>query len=449
VIAVLVACGSTPPVDGDTADSGPPPNAAPALEVGLVELTQALLTGPQAGAGSGLRVLGGDVDGDGLPDLAVGAPAAVPGGSVWLASGAARETWALLDALPGRVSGLADGSSVGASVALGDLDGDGSDDVVIGAPGVEGGAGRVGRFAATQDVQDFALDALWSASGGAGDGLGADLVATPDVDGDGLDDLLLGAPGQGEAAGAVWLLRGGAYAGTLDLDAVAGRLVGEAGAGLGARVGTLGDIDGDGLSEIAAGGPTLATGGAIDVYAGPLKATPILVSPMARVHGASIDDEIGSGPVGGADVDGDGHADLVFGAPSLPGGGGAFVHLAPLVGDVWAATAAIRFVPSGESDGLGAVARAVDLDADGEMDIVVAAPDATDGGACVHFGPLVGTIVWNSGALRITAPGQGDFGTDAAVLDLANDGWPDLVLAGDGATGSGVLFLLDGGVRSL
>jgi hypothetical protein len=121
----------------------------------------------------------------------------------------------VVDALDASVviTGTEGASAAGAAVALGQLDGDASDELVIGATGgtgVLGGGGLVGVFRALPD-EDVGLESadhrLYSADPGGE--LGAAIAIAPDIQGDGYPDLLvagpLDTPGLRIGAGAVWV----------------------------------------------------------------------------------------------------------------------------------------------------------------------------------------------------------------------------------------------------
>ncbi|MBL8694191.1 MAG: FG-GAP repeat protein [Planctomycetes bacterium] len=124
----------------------------------------------------------GDVSGDGIPDFALGAPSAGTG-SVKIHSGAGA---ALLHSLPGA----AVGSSFGASMAgVGDLDGDGSGDLLVGAPtepGIGGGIGVLRWFSGSAHSLLFEKRGLFPASSDTG--LGSRVSALGDIDSDGIPE---------------------------------------------------------------------------------------------------------------------------------------------------------------------------------------------------------------------------------------------------------------------
>ena len=112
------------------------------------------------------------------------------------------------EAITTRIDGDEEGMALGSALAGNlNLDGDDMPDFAMGAPGANDGAGAVMVwYGALQDTAKSS-DAGWHVNGAkAGDGLGTSLSGTGDMNGAGLDDLLVGAPAADGGAGAVWLL---------------------------------------------------------------------------------------------------------------------------------------------------------------------------------------------------------------------------------------------------
>ncbi len=155
-------------------------------------------------------IVTGDFDGDGIQDVAVGVPESdlshPQGGAVFIYKGAAT---GLPSAPTWTITGDTDTAQLGAVMAAGDLDGDGIDDLAIAAPGddiieVDSGAVVLYRFDSTGPV--LIRDPLSGLSRGANFGAGA--IAIADIDGDGQKDLIVGSPGADLAATATISSRG-------------------------------------------------------------------------------------------------------------------------------------------------------------------------------------------------------------------------------------------------
>ncbi|MBP8136562.1 MAG: FG-GAP repeat protein [Candidatus Eisenbacteria bacterium] len=406
---------------------------------------------PDSGARSGgATATAGDVNGDGYSDLLVGQPG-------W-SSNHPREGRVLL--FLGTASGFApvpswefaskrNGARLGTSVApAGDVNGDGYADVLVGAPALTenfSGEGRAYLFLGSS--AGLASEPAWTVDGGSVDAkLGASLSTTGDLDGDGLDDIAIGATGLG-AAGSVLVYLGSPSGPAPSPFAT---LVGAApGCGFGYSVAAAGDVDGDGRGDLIVGAPdesngALAYAGAAHLFGMPAGSS---LKPHDVLRGDVTNARLGYAVAGIGDLDGDGHADVCAGAPfrTDPAGGptsqGAV--LVAMGGPLSLTSTPLIEGPSVVDVATGgqfgaSVAPAGDVNGDGYADFAVGAPvNYVDGAsvwpegyACVYQGtpssafPSHAVLAWSA----IGDPSSG-FGTSVcAAGDGDGDGYGDVVV---------------------
>lgn len=399
----------------------------------------------------------GDMDGDGRADIAFAAPqqdvaSRFRAGRVYIMRGG---TALLPDQSIALVTNLMvlDGASAddqaGTSIAGGgDFNGDGLDDLAVGIPSADAGsvtnAGRVAIvFGGTNLPAGLTLDALDGTNGcvyvgeAVSNHAGFAVAFAGDVNGDGLDDLIAGAPdysaGNTSKVGRAYLVFGRAQGPTTNLlGALSGAngciLAGEDSSDrAGAAVAEMGDFDGDGLQDVVVGAPvagSLFEGRAYVVFGRTNWPPALSLSALQGTNGFRVD-----GPqlfaafaesVAGADVNGDGRADLVTGARNV---NRAYIIYGTASPSPIYATASLNgtsgvVLASSESGAFGAaVARAGRVNYDACDDILVAATGQPTNGF-----PSAGRVYALMGAPAFSAT------TDVATLVNGTNGF---VLAGD------------------
>lgn len=370
------------------------------------------LSGQDASGQFGAAVAAvGDVDADGVDDLAVGAPAGSSGlGSARIVSGT---TGTVVRSFKGSTPG----GRFGQSLASADVTGDSRPDALVGAP--DASASAQGTVTAFDSLSGQPVWALWGA--GAGDRFGYALTGLRDVDGDGIEDVAIGAIGDddgGPNAGSVRVVSG--FDGAT-LYNVFGSQPDEQ---FGFSLCLLDDLDGDGAYEFAVGAPGLVSPsnpapGSVHVLSGASGAV------LFSVSGENASDAFGRALAGVGDLDGDGLGDLVVGAPRPLGDAPGYARAISSAGG---ATLLQVTGESGEMFGTS-VARAGDVDGDGVEDFAVGSP--RDGARGQNSGSV---SVWNgeSGAELTRTDGASAgalLGTSlAGGFDVNLDGQPDLAL---------------------
>ena len=322
----------------------------------------------------------GDVNGDGYADLLVGAGyfrSGDPGETTQSGRAALYLGGGSMTMSPSvRLAAPVVGGGFGRTLSIvGDVNGDGYADWVVGAPAYDRLTGRAWLYLggatpdATPDLEiTFAMpsDAFGTAIAGAGD-----------LNGDGFADFAIGAPQTvGATTGEVRVFFGGATPNAV----VDVNLVGGATNDIfGTTVAGAGDFNGDGYADLAVGAPSIAGRGQVVVFAG---AAGALNQRLLDVRGAmvgSVGEKLGSSLDGAGDFNGDGFGDLVVGANNNAANGAntgrAYVFAG---GATPAATAAVTFSSADTSGGnvtlLGdRSAGAGDVDGDGFDDVLVRA----------------------------------------------------------------------------
>ena len=364
--------------------------------------------GEQEGEFFGWSVAGvGDVNGDGYGDIVVGAPQHDANASI-ADSGAAYLFLGGPDGPEQEPSWIFEaqqaGASFGHSVAgAGDVNNDGRNDVIIGAPRWDEGEVDEGRlFLFLGIATGLGSNAAWTIdSDQVGSQLGFSVAGAGDVNNDGLDDVIAGAPRYDnsfadEGIALVWL---GVPTGDLGTPPAWVAFGGADAAAFGSSVASAGDVDSDGFDDVIVGAPretvTESSEGTARVYRGQVGGPD--VNPVWTTVGGQAGAQYGQAVAGAGDVDGDGHDDVLVGAfsfdePETDEGAVFLFH------GLTSGAGSVSTIEAWKRDGAqtGAffgvsVAGAGRVDTDGRDDIIVGGHgfergQDNEGGAFVFFG---------------------------------------------------------------
>ncbi len=394
-------------VSGDCDDTAPTvfPEAPELCEDGLDndcsggDETCHRLTGNLSVAGAWLEIQG-EVTGE-----SCGRAVATGADGAWLsctrgADNAGRVAWIPLDTPPGVrtvsqgvvLAGEGDDGQAGRDLAVGDANGDGVEDVLVGAYGIATAALHLGPHVTSGLLA--AGHALVVGADGDETGRGVLLL---DLDLDGVDEVVVGQPAGAGEIGVYW----GPVNGELEFQEADAWIVGEAeDAAAGTALASAGDADGDGLADLLIGASRDSTahthGGSVSLVLGP-PSDGSLSDAHARWNGTDAYHNVGSAIASG-DLDGDGNSDAVLGAhgDGLIGyyGGAVYVDLGPTTGIQDITESDWSLLPSDGAWFLGISVHTADLDGNGDLDLVVGGHGHRDyaGATWVIYGPITGGV---------------------------------------------------------
>lgn len=392
----------------------------------------------------GIRAMGaGDLNGDGYGDLIVGAPHwHNQRGKVYVYFGSAKG----LGSKPGwTAQGEGDGEMFGDRVGqAGDVNGDHFGDLFVAAPRWKGGFGRCVVYLGSKHGPGAKPG--WSVSPSDQGEQFADCThPTGDLNGDGYDDLAVGAYSYDDARGRILLYRGSAKG--LEKTPVWERKGEGKGDWYGYGVGAAGDVNGDGIDDFVSGGKYNDDAGhdAGKAYLHFGSKQGLAAAPDWAYKGRVPEANAGVRLFGAGDLNGDGFADLAL---SSPGSNGKLGELAVFFGSAKGLASTPDEVIHAPAEGAEFFGQGAcptgDLDGDGFDDLAVHGRGADGRGrAFIYRGSAKGLESSPSWVIEGQVPGDRFAWWIAPAGDLDGDGAPDLVIGAE-SQGPGRVYVIYG-----
>ena len=395
-------------------------------------MTERFCTGQAAGDYFGWAIsTAGDVNGDGYDDIIIGAYNNDAGGNnagrAYIYFGGATMDY-IADII---ITGQAVSDFLGTSVSTaGDVNGDGYSDVIIGANGSNGGAtdgGRVYIYFGGETMDNTADVTITGTV--ANNFLGTDVATAGDVNGDGYSDVIVATYVNNSNTGIAYIYFGGPSINTTPDVTMTGEAAGNF---FSSSISSAGDVNGDGYSDVIVGaygndGFANNAGRAYIYFGGAVMNN----TPDIIMNGEAASDNFGVTVSSTGDVNGDGYSDVVVGAYLNSGGTGkAYIFLGGAVMDN---TADVVMTGQTTADNFGiSVSSAGDINGDAYSDVIVGAYLNDAGGnntgrAYVYYG---GETMDNIKDVILTGEADDDrFGSAVALAgDVNGDGYDDMLV---------------------
>lgn len=428
----------------------------------------------------GKAVATGDFNGDGYQDMVVGSPV---GSYITVTYGGAGELSSLTVSSSNTVviTGASSTDNFGVSLASGDVNNDGYDDILVGAS-TSGGSttgaayliyGKATQLTSLAVESDTANIKFTGSAENLGNATG---LAIADINGDGFDDMMIGAKNNtvaGSTAGAFYVLYGKSdvFTSSTVTSASTSRITAEAAANTLGNTMAAGDLNGDGYAEIVVGAPGNNDGGntAGAVYiiygssssltSGTSSISSISsISTVAEITGEAIADNAGNGGlvISKNSIDGDTYNDLLIGATGSDDGAsnGGATYFVPGSAIAYTGTTSLgstsftEFTNTTASTAMPSSLTTSDLNQDGYDDMVIGASAINSSEGTVYVIPGATSLSGVTIAAADTLDGENAsdaFGISVGAGDLNADGFPELLIGANGysaGANSGAMYIV-------
>jgi hypothetical protein len=379
-------------------------------------MSQLYFNGLNANDVYGTTSAAGDVNGDGYDDIIVGASGYNLGqGRVYIYFGGIN-----MNSVPDVIiSGEASGNYFGNSLSCaGDVNGDGYSDVIVGANSYSSSAGRAYIFFGGSVMNNVA-DVIFTGAV-AGDNLGFSVSKTGDVNGDGFDDVIVSATGINSNTGKAFIYFGGVSMNNVADVTLNGEAVNN---NFGGSVSDAGDVNADGFSDVIISAKNYSGGfGKCYVYYG---GESMNNTADVTMTGSISFENLGYSISGTGDINGDNFDDVIISSYPMTGNAKGYVYFG---GSVMNNIADMTVSSNASYDGFGAAVSGIgDINADGFKDFAIGAVfNSSIGKVTVYYGGSTPDTIADQSVI-----GEGgNFGfsiSDAG--DVNDDGYADFIAA--------------------
>ena len=364
----------------------------------------------------------GDMNGDGLNDVIVGAPYAYSGRAFIFYGGGITSGTATTEADVKLTSDTANDWFGEFVSSAGDMNGDGLDDVIVGAPEANNGRAYIFYGGVTSGTASTKASVKLTGDS-ASDYFGYHVSGAGDMNGDSKDDVIVGAYGDDDGgldSGSAFIFYGGVTSGTATTKASV-KLTGSSII----SVSGAGDMNGDGKGDVIAGG-----GNAAFIFYGGVTSGTAATKADVTLTSDSAGDWLGFTVSDAGDMNDDGLDDVIVGAYGYNNGtqnGAAYIFYGGVTSGTASTKASVKLTGDSAEDWFGyGLSGLGDVNGDGKDDVIVGAYGDDDGGsesgsAFIFYGGVTSGAATAKADAKLIGDSAGDrFGVSVSGAVGAN-----------------------------